>query len=1690
MNRLAIKITIIEYSNPTNNYSRLKILLLVFILFLFSNTVIFTQNYSFLNSSFENHSGCVGTMSPPHSQFGNLVFGWQNAFASNVSRADFFTVADSVPCAFWGFSSLTNTVSLNSNSASEGCSWAGLYLNYNDVSSINSKYREYIVQNISLISGVTYTLKVDLARSSHVSSNSLEVDFGIYGYSGTIPAGQLDYCLINGDGSSAPLFGSVPKNSITTNFQTFTVTFTPTQNYDYIALGGANCGTEATSIGYVFIDNVQLLASDNSIVNPVILSCSSNGLCDLRCLKESFDLVGNTPPNGTTGTWSQGANNPEQITFTSPNLSTTNILETGSFITGNYEFYYTFSNGTTTVIDTAFIRIQDFNIVNLFTAGDDIDYCNGFPDSVGTSRKVRILGTRPYDNEISTYGANVWWSMIRDDGTEWVFPNGCNSPDGFNEGTVFADPYSLNCSSIYYGSTNSSNPLFHIINAQDTIDFIFHMTVTDDCNTTVIMADTLNVIFNDIDFTVTTEAYPFTSVCVGQTMNIHQIAGDPNYNILEDNPNLSFEWSYTPQNGGLNIIDNTVSDPAQIVGLTVGDYIVKVQVTDASTGCSWYDMTNVNVSACGVSAGSDQNIGCQANRFTNDVDSPDYRGVSKSVKRNVFMNASPDDITIRDNNMSSWWSMIRNDGTEWTFTNNCVPYDGFDEGDVSSVLGTQPCGNPSYAFPSSSNAMFNIKNAMDTISFIWHIAKLNTSTGIMDTIADTMVVNMRDFDFPYSSYVNPEVPWVTTCQDTLLVHQLISANFRPLANNSNLTFEWNIVKMQGLGYVPDLNTDATIIDNTLSDSILVVMPSAKKYIIMAEVTDNISNCTWLDIIVVKRVTPLTIDAGLDSFQCSSMTGDVVYTASATFSHQGAFSQGATNIPAWWSTIRDDGSEWIFTNPCVPYDGDDEGFLYITDPPANNICGVSASDSLYSNTPKARFKIRFPGTRTLIWNVVDACTGDTITDSIQVGFGVLDQANAGLDMTVDCNVVTLNGNLSSLSSANSGYYKWEQISGTDSVQILSSTDNIAYFSTAGLTVGIYEFKYTLGLAPCQTVDTVAINVVPLPNLNITMSSNYDANSTLCLNDTVTFVANGGTQYAFLVNGVIIQDFSPINSFSYARFNGVSYVTVLGKIGQTNCIETLDSAHVINAVYLPNPEIDLMPSTLCEGDTLNFHLEHRTGNYTWTGPNGFLLTDSILAIPNVNESNEGNYSVYYSENTCNGDSSFFSITVNAVYDTNIYQFICPGDSLFLSNNYQNTSGIYIDSLQTINGCDSVVVTQLNVGDTIYFNTSICNNDSLFVGGSYQNSSGIYIDNYISIDNCDSIVKTNLTVYSTYHSLTTLSICNEDSILFGTQYYSNSGIYFDSLISASNCDSVLTLNLTVNPAIESHTNVFICEDDSVLVFQNYENTNGIYTQINTATDGCDSTSYIHLEIENNTTTTVAIQKCEGDSVWLENNYQNQSGQYYDTLYSQRGCDSIIITNLIVKQNYITYDSIVACGQYFWNGSNINYYNSGDYSASLFTQFGCDSTVYLNLSILSVDTTEIVLPFYCDSTLFNNQWIYYTQLIVDTLTAQSGCDSLIYSYLDIRDCSTTSNFSDLYIPNVFTPGGDGKNDRFIITSKGQIISEFAELTIYNRWGVKLFYSNTTMIWDGQKHSEGTYYYVFKYKGQDYHGHINLIRE
>ena len=87
-----------------------------------------------------------------------------------------------------------------------------------------------------------------------------------------------------------------------------------------------------------------------------------------------------------------------------------------------------------------------------------------------------------------------------------------------------------------------------------------------------------------------------------------------------------------------------------------------------------------------------------------------------------------------------------------------------------------------------------------------------------------------------------------------------------------------------------------------------------------------------------------------------------------------------------------------------------------------------------------------------------------------------------------------------------------------------------------------------------------------------------------------------------------------------------------------------------------------------------------------------------------------------------------------------------------------------------------------------------DSLVWYGNTYTSSGIYKDTLQTTAGCDSIVTLNLTINNAVVGDTTnTTVC--DSLVWNGSSYSSTGLYNDALQTISGCDSIITLNLTVS-------------------------------------------------------------------------------------------------------------------------------------------------------------------------------------------------------------------------------------------------------------------------------------------------------
>jgi gliding motility-associated-like protein len=97
------------------------------------------------------------------------------------------------------------------------------------------------------------------------------------------------------------------------------------------------------------------------------------------------------------------------------------------------------------------------------------------------------------------------------------------------------------------------------------------------------------------------------------------------------------------------------------------------------------------------------------------------------------------------------------------------------------------------------------------------------------------------------------------------------------------------------------------------------------------------------------------------------------------------------------------------------------------------------------------------------------------------------------------------------------------------------------------------------------------------------------------------------------------------------------------------------------------------------------------------------------------------------------------------------------------------------------------------------------------------------------------------------------------------------------------------------------------------------------------------------------------------------------------------------------------------------------------------------------------------------------------------AGNDEFTYNvedgYGSISNTATVKIVVDgFFVPNVFTPNGDGVNDTFEIIGKDNYMA--IEIEVYNRWGNQVYKNaNYQNQWTGQGLNEGTYFYTLKLK-------------
>ena len=336
---------------------------------------------------------------------------------------------------------------------------------------------------------------------------------------------------------------------------------------------------------------------------------------------------------------------------------------------------------------------------------------------------------------------------------------------------------------------------------------------------------------------------------------------------------------------------------------------------------------------------------------------------------------------------------------------------------------------------------------------------------------------------------------------------------------------------------------------------------------------------------------------------------------------------------------------------------------------------------------------------------------------------------------------------------------------------------------------------------------------------------------------------------------------------------------------------------------------------------------------------------------------------------------------------------------------TSGTYTRHHRLENGCDSIVIMRLDIKPKAQTVVDITDCDSLYWKDAdlWIYETGFYYDTLLAANGCDSLVIMHAVVGHKGDSILDVETC--DAYTINGKTYRETGTYIQELKTTTGCDSTLTINLIVNPSVDTVVADTAC--DSHLWNDKTLTETGFYPLVlQSELTGCDSVVDLHLIVYGSKQVSV-IDSLHCDSIVWGDDYAgidtiHDDGIYVKTFLSTVGCDSTVTMDLrLLRHDMITAPDTAACDSFVWNGKV--YYESGTYSDTLTNSFtGCDSitTMYIEINpTIRVEIEDSVPPpFYLWPT--ENDTIWESGVYVDTTASLvTGCDSITTLNLIMTD-------------------------------------------------------------------------------------------
>lgn len=302
---------------------------------------------------------------------------------------------------------------------------------------------------------------------------------------------------------------------------------------------------------------------------------------------------------------------------------------------------------------------------------------------------------------------------------------------------------------------------------------------------------------------------------------------------------------------------------------------------------------------------------------------------------------------------------------------------------------------------------------------------------------------------------------------------------------------------------------------------------------------------------------------------------------------------------------------------------------------------------------------------------------------------------------------------------------------------------------------------------------------------------------------------------------------------------------------------------------------------------------TISFNW--PYTSLLWSNSATTPSITTSTSGQY-VLTATGACASGTDTVNVIAGAITSSTITPTACNSYTSPDGNTY-TTSGVYTDTIANSTGCDSIITINLtvNTASTASVSPTVCASSYTAPSGAVYTSSGMYMDTIANAAGCDSVITINLTLNQPSASSLSATVCGSYTAPSGA-VFTSSGMYMDTIANAVGCDSVITLNLTINQPSTNSITASTCTGSYTAPSGAVFTSSGMYMDTIPNVAGCDSVITLNLTIGTTTTSTLTASAC-GSFLSPAGNQYTQSGTYTDTIANANGCDSLITINLTIN-------------------------------------------------------------------------------------------------------------------------------------------------------------------------------------------------